>query len=106
MRISDRSSDVCSSDLLPENRYPEAMVVKVESGSFTFRVSDELVIVDPQGGEIPLLDAVEPYPYVSTDDTGRFVQSSEERRVGNECVSTCRFRWWPYNKKKTYYHVR
>src|SRR3546814_12862138 len=21
--------------------------------------------------------------------------SSEERRVGKECVSTCRFRWWP-----------
>src|SRR3546814_12026707 len=22
---------------------------------------------------------------------------SEERRVGKECVSTCRSRWWPYN---------
>src|SRR3546814_16649275 len=22
---------------------------------------------------------------------------SEERRVGKECVSTCRYRWWPYN---------
>src|SRR3546814_5575667 len=22
---------------------------------------------------------------------------SEERRVGKECVSTCRFRWWPSN---------
>src|SRR3546814_18090579 len=25
---------------------------------------------------------------------------SEDRRVGNECVSTCRFRWSPYHKKK------
>src|SRR3546814_14495526 len=25
---------------------------------------------------------------------------SEERRVGKECVSTCRARWSPYNKKK------
>src|SRR3546814_14825773 len=25
---------------------------------------------------------------------------SEERRVGKECVSTCRARWWPYNEKK------
>src|SRR3546814_13917627 len=25
---------------------------------------------------------------------------SEERRVGKECVSTCRTRWAPYNKKK------
>src|SRR3546814_17739043 len=26
---------------------------------------------------------------------------SEERRVGNECVSTCRSRWEPYPEKKT-----
>src|SRR3546814_11664779 len=25
---------------------------------------------------------------------------SEERRVGTECVSTCRSRWWPYHYKK------
>src|SRR3546814_11873926 len=25
--------------------------------------------------------------------------SSEERRVGKECVSTCRSRWWPYHYK-------
>src|SRR3546814_15789691 len=30
-------------------------------------------------------------------------QRSEERRVGKECVSTCRSRWSPYHsKKKTY----
>src|SRR3546814_11763771 len=28
---------------------------------------------------------------------GRLTASrSEERRVGKECVSTCRSRWWPY----------
>src|SRR3546814_18036448 len=27
----------------------------------------------------------------------RAVQRSEERRVGKECVSTCRSRWSPYN---------
>src|SRR3546814_21037652 len=27
---------------------------------------------------------------------------SEERRVGKECVSTCRSRWSPYHYKKTY----
>src|SRR3546814_12338716 len=26
--------------------------------------------------------------------------SSEERRVGKECGSTCRSRWWPYPYKK------
>src|SRR3546814_15076526 len=25
------------------------------------------------------------------------VDRSEERRVGKECVSTCRYRWWPYH---------
>src|SRR3546814_16097779 len=25
---------------------------------------------------------------------------SEERRVGKECVRTCRSRWWAYHKKK------
>src|SRR3546814_16413712 len=25
---------------------------------------------------------------------------SDERRVGKECVSTCRYRWWPYHYNK------
>src|SRR3546814_7641213 len=29
--------------------------------------------------------------------TGRSSVRSEERRVGKECVSTCRSRWWPYH---------
>src|SRR3546814_14522466 len=29
---------------------------------------------------------------------------SEERRVGQECVSTCRSRWSPYNSKKNKKH--
>src|SRR3546814_17285160 len=30
---------------------------------------------------------------------------SEERRVGKECVSTCRSRWSPYPSKKNIIHV-
>src|SRR3546814_19536858 len=30
----------------------------------------------------------------------REARRSEERRVGKECVSTCRSRWWQYHKKK------
>src|SRR3546814_16812475 len=42
---------------------------------------------------------------VSMERTGctRFFRMpirSEERRVGKECVSTCRSRWSPYNQKK------
>src|SRR3546814_16714864 len=33
-------------------------------------------------------------------NAGNSVARSEERRVGKECVSTCRSRWWPYHKKK------
>src|SRR3546814_12967464 len=28
------------------------------------------------------------------------IMRSEERRVGKECVSTCRYRWSPYHEKK------
>src|SRR3546814_9854755 len=28
---------------------------------------------------------------------GNAFERSEERRVGKECVSTCRSRWWPYH---------
>src|SRR3546814_17499603 len=30
----------------------------------------------------------------------QIVERSEERRVGKECVSTCRYRWSPYHYKK------
>src|SRR3546814_11952433 len=33
----------------------------------------------------------------NVDMLGRRVVRSEERRVGKECVSTCRYRWSPYN---------
>src|SRR3546814_14110892 len=42
-----------------------------------------------------------------SEDTVRFISAkkneperSEERRVGKECVSTCRTRWSPYHYKK------
>src|SRR3546814_17945486 len=39
---------------------------------------------------------------------GAFPQRSEERRVGKECVSTCRSRWSPYpsTKKKEQLNTR
>ena len=42
---------------LPEHPYPEAMVVKVMSGSFALRIGNEdVVVVDPQGSPIPILE--------------------------------------------------
>src|SRR3546814_16840821 len=37
--------------------------------------------------------------YVAALVTFGMVYSSEERRVGNECVSKCRYRWSPYSKE-------
>src|SRR3546814_18088553 len=36
---------------------------------------------------------------------GGFRNRSEERRVGKECVSTCRSRWSPYHSKNKKRHM-
>src|SRR3546814_2952264 len=66
MRISDWSSDVCSSDLCSMN-------CRQRLGRCRLCLSRLL--------RNPLRDPLR----------------SEERRVGKECVSTCRSRWSPYH---------
>src|SRR3546814_13160432 len=39
-------------------------------------------------------------PIVTVPPTPTPTPRSEERRVGKECVSTCRSRWAPYHSKK------
>src|SRR3546814_2633011 len=70
MRISDWSSDVCSSDLARSAGVPRQWR-RSGSGDLRHAPGDGL----PQ----------------------RIPQRSEERRVGKECVSTCRSRWSPYH---------
>src|SRR3546814_11339175 len=41
-----------------------------------------------------------PAAAISHFNAVRDAARSEERRVGKECVSTCRSRWSPYHKKK------
>src|SRR3546814_6533917 len=81
MRISDWSSDVCSSDLfgadvdfLVPNRF--------ETGYGLSPAVVELACAH-HGGKPDLIITVD--------------NRSEERRVGKECVSTCRSRWSPYH---------
>src|SRR3546814_12870090 len=102
MRISDWSSDVCSSDLHP------CLLCDAAGDRLTHppgRIGGELValgIVEllyraDQAG-VALLDQVEHRhlgPAVLAGD--RDDQSSEERSVGKECVSTCRSRWSPFH---------
>src|SRR3546814_3918986 len=79
LRISDWSSDVCSSDLLdPFHREAVAGIGAV------IRLDDAAAFVDQEIGGHQVA-GVEPG------------ERSEERRVGKECVSTCRSRWSPYH---------
>src|SRR3546814_4832909 len=68
MRISDWSSDVCSSDL-----------------------------GNGQGSHVEQVPYIERYPPDTTACIFWLKNRSEERRVGKECVSTCRSRWSPYH---------
>src|SRR3546814_17537013 len=45
-------------------------------------------------------NAAIPAPYRAKFGTTVGPLRSEERRVGNECVGTCRSLWWRYNLKK------
>src|SRR3546814_5465483 len=85
MRISDWSSDVCSSDLNESARRYEA---------FSLCGSD--VPGQTYDGDRPRSAPVPRPGFMNEGDTAR-TSRSEERRVGKECVSTCRSRWSPYH---------
>src|SRR3546814_16597762 len=96
MRISDWSSDVCSSDLCFSS-----------NGTVVRRATKEI----PRTTAMWIVDLARahrfPFPTLllrmclrrwrcSHAVNGR---RSEERRVGKECVSTCRSGWSPYHYK-------
>src|SRR3546814_10251731 len=90
MRISDWSSDVCSSDLM--TLQPDLDAVYVDPFSATPMLILVCDIVDPGTGELYARD-----PRSTAKRAEAYVKRSEERRVGKECVSTCRSRWPPYH---------
>src|SRR3546814_15971248 len=93
MRISDWSSDVCSSDLRRPRR----------CGSGTAR---QVQVLRSRGPGPPLsgVHAWLPTRFrgaLSSEPTPSATAArSEARRVGKECVRTCRSRWSQYHKKK------
>src|SRR3546814_13246616 len=109
MRISDWSSDVCSSDLddlLDAGRLERREVVEghgeVAGDAVEIR-RQQLVAEVPRrmlgrpGHAVALVSAHdEARVLLAHVDLGAEVRS-EERRVGKECVSTCRSRWLPYH---------
>src|SRR3546814_10576451 len=87
MRISDWSSDVCSSDLVCIGRPGRGSIaIGFSCGKRRLRMLD-WVVVAIVGRDGRLLCR-------SKGLLGG--RRSEERRVGKECVSTCRSRWSPY----------
>src|SRR3546814_4387907 len=93
MRISDWSSDVCSSDLgvasmlyLDYSRKQGEWVPNIYGGNENLGAIEFLRQLN--------CAVYEQYPYAQTiAEESR----SEERRVGKECVSTCRSRLSPYH---------
>src|SRR3546814_4102194 len=98
MRISDWSSDVCSSDLKEKAREIFADVL-ARTNSFGVLSEDIHPVTGQLWGNIP-----QTYCMAGVINTGMQLSRSweeawrsEERRVGKECVSTCRSRWSPYH---------
>src|SRR3546814_3312503 len=91
MRISDWSSDVCSSDLPIDGKGPivsdQRSRVEVKAPGIIPRKS----VHEPVQTGLKAIDALVP-----VGRGQRELIRSEERRVGKECVSTCRSRWSPY----------
>src|SRR3546814_10784888 len=92
MRISDWSSDVCSSDLFPTAAIRRTSRIRTSSQNR------------------PIAQPIPPHAFhhhrrssfvvaVSADwpARGHLIDRSDERRVGKECVSTFRSRWSPYH---------
>src|SRR3546814_12723902 len=101
MRISDWSSDVCSSDLRkkawPSNR-PRLEGAAMRSsikrlGSAMHSVADTIGTLGLIGAALTLAGLIAAY---LIEVFFRYWRS-EERRVGKECVSTCRSRWSAYH---------
>src|SRR3546814_19720531 len=94
MRISDWSSDVCSSDLLHAHvNYIHINPVKHGHAARAMDWPHSSFHRFVERGWLAKDWACDP----ACMQVG---ERSEERRVGKECVSTCRSRWSPYHSKK------
>src|SRR3546814_13466849 len=99
MRISDWSSDVCSSDLLRDHdRIACCELQPVEAAALRANFAGDRRIVVHEGDGYAAIRALLPPKHGALRyGRGLLLVRSEERRVGKECVSTCRSRWSPYH---------
>src|SRR3546814_18883813 len=97
MRISDWSSDVCSSDLDDARTLAEATGLQVaravirERSSFRAAWPYGLGVIEhePEGKAALEIAALRDFIF----EYLQIIKRSEERRVGKECDSPFRFRW-------------
>src|SRR3546814_13221812 len=104
MRISDWSSDVCSSDLFEINALQGWFMARI--GAYLEKHGRKLIGWDEiLEGQVPAdatvmswrgIDGAITAAKAGHDTVLSPAPRSEERRVGKECVSTCRSRWSPY----------
>src|SRR3546814_3345859 len=102
MRISDWSSDVCSSDLMTPAQHAHGAVDRshihirdINSKDLRAALADGWGDFKEKRGDIIIIGFA--YPVVGLLLAVLAMGSSEERRVGTECVSTCRSRGSPYH---------
>src|SRR3546814_15598305 len=108
MRISDWSSDVCSSDLQPHQRIAKvdldlvgadgrigvADAARPETAFVEAKEADHVVLVDAVARDADAANQLR--ATIDGHGAGEGLDArSEERRVGQACVSTCRCRWSP-----------
>src|SRR3546814_16601997 len=105
MRISDWSSDVCSSDLLQViadslDQHHGSLIAQLRLSGLLQAVSIfgfHLASVDlRQSSDVHERVLTELFKAAGVRLNNKPVRS-EERRVGKECVSTCRSRWSQYH---------
>src|SRR3546814_19780394 len=103
MRISDWSSDVCSSDLLVIAGAVHDLHRRLGKTDHT-RGADRVGRENTARGIDRELAADRGFAGLGQLPALAFLREtevrSEERRVGKECVSKCRSRWWQYTLKK------
>src|SRR3546814_19371146 len=102
MRISDWSSDVCSSDLVGNynsRRMVGMLNVPIVTDILGLRIAGSMTNRDGYDYNSVTKNRINGRDLYSFRTTLSFEPepSSEERRVGKECVRTCSSRWAAYN---------
>src|SRR3546814_16293932 len=97
MRISDWSSDVCSSDLAAMQSRLKIPVIIAADIIHGHRTVFPVPLGEAASFEPDLAERTARVAAVEASAAGIDWTRSEERRVGKECISTCRSRWSPYH---------